>query len=298
MKVPTRGEQRLAALLNEAAEPMDPVVSPGEALTQRARRRTRRRRTAVVAAAMATVLAVGGTAVWLDEEMRSSGPVAPAGEAGDGGEVAADRVAGGALDALDVETLERADGRASETLVRLLGNPGGHTALTVDSYVYGLEWLWYSNYYRLSWVRPTDVPPEDIQIVPLEDWSSVMAQCISGHGYDATVQDGVPWVQQDLRDIDLAWHARRCAIANQPEWAYADFSREDWAAVYDYLETDWRTCEEQSGSPVYWLIEREEFLDQASRGPLTQRISNLDERLAGSDCPQVPDHLRNGVTGR
>lgn len=297
MRIPTRGEQRLAALLSEAAEPMDPVVSPGQALTERARRRTRRRRTAVVAGAMAAVLAIGGSAVWLDQAVRSGGQAVPAGEG-----VADDRpvdlgheATDAAREALEAGALERTSGEPSETLVRLLGSPRGHTALTVDAYVYQLEWLWYSNGYRLSWVRPKDIDPGDTQTVPVADWPGEMSQCIAGQGYQARVQDGVPWVVQDMRDVDLAWAARRCAILNQPAWAYADLTREDWDEVYDHLATDWRTCEAQSGSPVYWLIDREEFIEAASRGPLTRRISNLDERLAGSDCPQVPDHLRNGI---
>lgn len=32
-------------------------------------------------------------------------------------------------------------------------------------------------------------------------------------------------------------------MENQPEWAYADFTREDWSEIHDHLVTDWSARE-------------------------------------------------------
>jgi hypothetical protein len=307
MNVPSQSEQRLAAVLSDAAEPMDPVVSPGRALTQRAQRRAAARRSGVVAGALAAVLAVGGAGVWLSSQVQDSGPVTPAGDPPQSVRDAADRGPDGVGDGAVGEDSGQADGGdlvdgaapvqgVDYELVQLLGNSDGHTYLTAGDYAYALEWLWTP---QSMWVTPfvlPEVSPADVEVVAPRAWPEAVADCLTDAGYQARVEVDLPWVDPADRDIDMAWHARRCALTNQPEWAYADLTEQEWHQVYDYLETSWSECEAQTGSPVYWLVQREEFVDLALQGPLPERISNLDERRAGATCSRFPPHLRLGTT--
>lgn len=299
MNVPTRGEQRLAALLSDAAEPMDPVVSPGAALTQRAQRRAAARRGGIVAGALAAVLAVGGAGVWLSTQTQDPGPVSPAVIPAGGSQQpergAADRALGhdAGPDDLDRAFETRGPGQGVDhELAQLLGTADGHTYLTVGDYAYGLEWLWAP---QSMWATPfvlPEVSPEEVQVLPVGVWPAAVADCLTDAGYQARVEGDLPWVDRPDRDIDMAWHARRCALTNQPEWAYADLTEQEWHQVYDHLETSWSECEEQTGSPVYWLVDRQQFTVLAQQGPLPARISNLDERRAGPSCSRFPPHLR------
>lgn len=301
MTIPTMEEQRLSALLAEAAEPLDPVVSPGLELAHRAQHRLAGRRAsfAVVAATVLTVVA--GTGAWVGSHyLLSTGQeTSPAGPDGTG-EGALVRDEDGDLRRLDREPQDVPDVREpprppAEVSPAQLTKPGGHTYLSMQDYAMAVDWLWgRPTSGEQAWMQAEEV--DVIEVVPVWQWPRVMADCLVDRGYPARVEEGLPWVEPGAQDADLSRAGQTCALAHQPQWAYADLDEETWREVHAYMETTWLTCLSQSVADPGTVIEEDRFVELALRGPIPGEVDLVsgDYPLA-SHCNPVPVHIRGSV---
>ncbi len=308
-------ELRVAALLREAAQPLDPVVSPGPDLSHRARRRLAATQLLRGGSVLGAVLAVGVAGSLLGGAWRGGTPADPVPDAAGLARTSEPTQGrpGVVVDPLENEVREsisaelvRVGDTGYITLWSTLGSADGHRFLTVEDFVLAVDWLWDPESgmvyaadqpdggTQVPDIKPRFVAPADLtpaEVLDRDLWAPAMVQCLRDGGYPAQVVQALPWVPMADRDGELAPLGRACAAEHQLAWAWDDLSTQEWAEVYDYLDTSWRICGGQVGLDVGTLLPREDFVRAAVQGPLVGPLSSATpQQIAWTRevCRQVP----------